>query len=76
MSAVDVVLEAGFSKPITRLALADKDEVIHLLALYHAILKCKAELDDLPNGLGALWVSSMITSHPELLQPFLHPQGF
>ena len=71
MSGADTVIDAGFSKPITNLTLADRDEVIHIIALHHTILKCKAELDDLKNGLGALGVGDMLKYHPDILQSFL-----
>ena len=75
MSATDLVLEAGFSKPIQRLSLVDRDEIINLVSLHHCILKSKAELDDLKNGLGALGVSDIIASYPDLLRPFFTSSG-
>lgn len=75
MEGADLVIEAGFSKPITRLTFADKVELIHIIALHHTILKCKAEVDDLLNGLGALGVDEMLKLYSSLLEPYFTATG-
>ena len=72
---VDIVIEAGFSKIITKLTMADKDELVHIVALHHTILKCKAELDDMLNGLESLGVAEMLRLYPNLLQPYFTAAG-
>ena len=75
MEGVDILTEAGFSKPIIKLSLADKSELIQIVALHHTILKCKAELDDLLDGLRSLGIDEMLKTHPNLLQPYFTATG-
>lgn len=74
-SRVDIVVDAGFTKPTPLLTFTDKQQLIQVIALHHTILKCKAELDDLKGGLAALGVSAMIEKYPDILRPFFTSQG-
>ena len=53
-----------------RVSLAEKQEVIEIVALHHVILKCKAELDDLKTGLDVLGMRKMIEQFPHILKSF------
>ena len=76
MEAIDLILDSGFSKPVVQLTESDKSELIHVLALNCTLLCCKAEIDQMIDGLKALEVADLIRQHPGLLRPFFTPEGF
>ena len=48
----------------------DKSEVVHAMCLHHAIVKSKAELDQLMRGLEVHGVSALMKKYPLLLEKF------
>ena len=64
-----MLLECGFVKPISGIRLYDKDSLVRTLCLHHMILKSKAELDQLKEGLGTLGVATAMESMPDV---FIH----
>lgn len=75
MEAIDLIIDSGFSKPIVQLTESDKSELIHVLALNCTLVRCKAEIDQMLDGLKALEVASLIKQHPALLRLFFTPEG-
>ena len=71
----DVLVDAGFSKPLMKLTLVDKKELMEVLLLHYTIFKSKAELDDMKKGLQSLGVGDMIRLYPDLLQSFFLATG-
>ena len=67
---IDTVLDAGFCKPLNSLKLNDKEEFIHAICLHHTILKTKAELDQMIEGLKNVGVLDYIQKYPILMEPF------
>ena len=52
--AQSMLLEAGFSKPFTKLTLEDKSNVYSVLINYHCMTKVKAAMDQYIDGLESL----------------------
>lgn len=67
---VDCLVNAGFTNPVCRLTLADRTEIIKIVALHHALLQSKAELDQLVEGLSVNGVAGMLRDYPDLVKPF------
>ena len=67
--ALQILIECGFTKPPWLLQLADKMAVVKALTLHHVILRSKAELDQLRDGLSTLGVESALVSNPTLFEP-------
>ena len=67
---IDTALDAGFCKPLNSLKLNDKEEFIHAICLHHTILKTKAELDQMIEGLKNVGVLDYIQKYPILMEPF------
>ncbi len=57
------------------MSMADKQELIHTVALHHMVLKCKAELDQLKSGLQVLSVGDAIKAHPGFFEVFFTEAG-
>lgn len=72
MDNIDLLLECGFNKPVTRLhaCTEDKIEIIQVIALQKVILSPLAEMSDFRCGLSALGVGEALTKHGPLLHPF------
>lgn len=64
----EMMFDSGFTKPPTAVALSDKEHIIKALCLHHIILKCKAELDQIKDGLRTLGVATAIEVLPEAFQ--------
>ena len=47
----DVILDCGFTKPLSRLVISDKVDVVQSIALHHVILKTLGELSQFREGL-------------------------
>ena len=67
---VGILIDAGFTKPVCRLTLTDKEELIQMVALQNTIILCSQELQQLCEGLSALGVANLIRKYPALLKPF------
>ena len=65
----DIIIEAGYTKPLTLVTLAEKDSLIKTIKIHFTILKCKAELDQLKSGLSIMGVGEALCSHSDLLSP-------
>ena len=60
-----MLMECGFVKPTSVIKLRDKGDLVRTLCLHHLILKSKAELDQLKEGLHNLRVAAAIESMPD-----------
>ena len=67
--AATVILEAGFSKPLTTVQLSDKADIISLLTTYHLFIKPKAVMDQYKAGLTLFGLSRFIEKYPNLIRP-------
>lgn len=56
-TASELLIDCGMTSLIR---LQDKNIIVQALAMHHLILKCKAELDQLKNGLQTLGVAAAI----------------
>ena len=66
--AADIV-DFGFTKPLVFIGLEDRPSLVKAVSLHHIIFKCKAELDQLREGLGTLGIADAMKSHRSLLEP-------
>lgn len=69
-TSTGLLLEAGYSKPIIRIKLNEKDTLQKILKTHFGVLRCKAELDQLKNGLSILGVGKALCDHPDLMDCF------
>lgn len=66
---LEPLLEANYCKPVARLTLSDRQEIIQTLIDFHCYMKPKACMDQFMEGLDVLQVASFIKSHPALMEP-------
>ncbi len=59
-----MLLEAGFSKPFTKITLEDKSNVCSVLINYHCMTKVKAAMDQYIDGLESLDVLESVRREP------------
>lgn len=67
--ASDVLVDNGITKAPSLVVLQDKADLVKALSLQFIILRSKAELDQLKNGLQTLDVAYEMEQHPELFKP-------
>ena len=60
--------DTGYSKPPTRLTVADKDEITDTLVDYYCTLKVKAGMDQFLGGIKEVGLLDYLQSQPELLK--------
>ena len=70
MDSIEILDECGFKKPITRLKLEDKDELIQAVALDRVLLKSLGEATQFRDGLSALSVQESMKKNPDLFMPY------
>ena len=64
MSNIETITDSGFNKPIAKLELSDKVNIVQAVALHKVILSSLGELTQFCE------VAEAIQNHSELLQPF------
>lgn len=70
MRAADLLIDCGFTKPITQITAKDVQEVVDTISVHCTILKIKAELDQIRCGLEEAEMLESIEKWPELFKPF------
>ena len=63
------LLEAGYKKPICRVSLADKADLVSLITTYHLFIKVKAHMDCFKEGIELFGVYQYVSKYPSLLRP-------
>ena len=66
----DELAQCGFTRPSTKLMLADKVDIIQTISLHQVILKTLGELSQFRDGLETLGVGKAIEEHGEFVQEF------
>ena len=70
MEGVDMVLEAGYSKPIASITLAGKADLTGTLIYHYTLYRNKPVMDQLKDGLSALGVLDAMMSYPDVIEPY------
>lgn len=70
MDNIEILDECGFGKPITRLKLQDKADLIQAVTLHRVLLKSLAETTQFRNGLSALSVRESLEKYPKLCMQY------
>lgn len=73
--AIDVLMGCSFNKPPSVIRLKDKTALVKALLLHHLILRSKAELDQLKEGLRTLGMADAMQSYPDLFEPLFTAVG-
>lgn len=61
--------DAGVTVPSASIGIEQKDEIVHSLVMHYLVYTCKAELDQLTQGLSELGVLRLLHSYPTLFRP-------
>ena len=69
MQDIDLIIDAGFNKPINNVDLINKAELTRTLKVHYTLLRCKAELDQLSCGLSTLGIGDAIKKYPAMFAP-------
>lgn len=70
MEKMDILNECGFGKPVARLKLQDKPDLIMAVTLHQAVLRSLAEMTQFREGLSALGVRQALEKRPQLFAPY------
>ena len=65
-----MILDAGYSKPITTITSLGVDELVSTLTCHYTLYKNKAVLDQLKSGLNILGVYDAMHSHSDIIESF------
>lgn len=67
---MDLLMECGYTKPVSRADLGDKPDIIQSVTLHKVVLVSLAELSQFRKGLATLGVATALKDYPHLLQSF------
>ena len=67
---MDLLMECGYNKPVPRVELEDKPNIIQTVTLHKVILASLAELSQFRKGLSALGVAAAVKDYPHLLHSY------
>ena len=70
MVEIDVFTRCGFYKPIAKVSLSDKVDIVQTVPLQEVILDSLAELTQFRDGMKALGVLSMLQTHKDFFRSF------
>ena len=69
----DLLLQTGFRKPVTSLAVGDKEEILSAIIDFHFMAKVKCVMDQFMEGLKAVGLLAEIQLQPAVWEPmFVH----
>lgn len=63
---IDLLIECGFTKPVSLLNLQDKAELIHAITLHKVILCSLAELDQFRSGMSVFGIAESMKQYHQL----------
>lgn len=63
------VVEAGYSKPLSKVSLCDQGEIVSTLLAFHLFLKVKGVMDQFREGLQVAGLLHFMTKYTDLLRP-------
>lgn len=70
MENADEFFKCGYTKPIARIVIADKVDIVQSVALQHVVLSTLGELTQFCDGLSSLGVGSALKEFKELMHSF------
>ena len=70
MDNIEILDECGFGKPITRLKLINKPDLVQAVTLHRVLLKSLAEETQFREGLATLSVRESLEKYPKLFIPY------
>ncbi len=71
MDNIDILIDSGYVKPITKLGLDQRGEIVKMVALHKVIKTSLAELTQFREGLYKVEkIQEVLTNHSELLEIF------
>ena len=70
MDNLDLLLECGFNKPVSKVTVSDKVTIIQTVTLHKVILVSLAELSQFRDGFSALGVLDAVKEHSHFLYSF------
>ena len=75
MGAIDIILNCGYTKPLFRAEMEDREEISRTIALHYTLLQSKAEMDQLKQGLNSLGVADLMKEQVHLFANFFTSDG-
>lgn len=69
-SNVDLLLQSGYTKPLTRVTLKDKPNVVQTLSLHEVLLKSLGEAHQFRDGMNTLGVTAVLSKHGDYVRRF------
>lgn len=70
MNNIDLFIKCGYCRPIIRVTMSKKVDIIQSVALQEVLLNSLAELTQFKEGMKDLGVLDMIQEHKDLLRSF------
>ena len=67
--------DAGVTVPSTSLEIEQRDDIIRSLVMHYLVFSCKAELDQLKQGLSELKILQLLHTYPTLFKPLFVAYG-
>ena len=69
-----LLLETGYSKPLSLVCMEDKNSIVSSVTDYHCLIKVKAAMDQFMEGLNSGGVLEYIKKYPNIMRPLFCPR--
>ena len=70
MNNIQILDDCGFEKPVARLTLEDKEQLVRAVALHGVLMKSLGEATQFRDGLSALEVNDSMKKNPAIFRPY------
>ena len=67
---IDFLLQCGYTKPVQKITIADRVDLVNIVSLQVVILSMLGELSEFRRGLNTLGVADAMEKFPHLLRGF------
>ena len=69
LSEIDLIMDAGYTKPVTALTISERDDLTSTLKLHYTLLKSLGETDQLKEGMSINRVVEALAKYPDVMKP-------
>lgn len=66
---INIVMEAGYTKPLANVSLSEKGSLLSIVLTYHLFIKSKAMMDQFREGLEQSGVLSFLKKYEDQMRP-------
>ena len=69
MEEMDMIVNAGYKKPINKIDMINRMELTKAIKMHYALFRCKGELNQVSSGLSIMGVGDALKKYRDIFSP-------